>query len=112
MKNTEPNGANAAVDASQKYPVRTLAEMTGNVAKMKNRASFLPDVRYTPQHAAAAFLHGWLAHEKATSVEFELTLADYELALVAAHSTCSPHPGALSKYAMPVSPGATPEVTR
>jgi hypothetical protein len=86
---------------TQKLTVRELAEQTGNLTKNKNDNVFVPSDLFTPQHAAAAFAHGWIHHERATGKQFELSLEDYQAALAATDADRSPHPAALSKFAPP-----------
>jgi hypothetical protein len=75
----------------QRFSVRELAVMTGNVTQRKHfvRTSTAGFERsaYTWQHNAAAQLHGWTLHEQHSAEPLRLTKDEYEAALKAASET-------------------------
>jgi len=116
--------ASPAAPATEATPARThftpdeLAVLTGNVAEAKGPIAFGEGARpkkqpaYSWQHAAAAQLHGWNAHEHHAGSPIQLSRADYEAALAAASAPVAtlmpngltrtvyePHKPALSPHA-------------
>lgn len=85
--------------------VGELAEVTGNVLTSGNRNGFVPETYFSIDHAAAASLHGWLAHEKATGEQFKTTIVNYREALKSASVVPAgdnqprPFESAVSRYA-------------
>jgi hypothetical protein len=85
---TEP----VAVPPRTHFTPDELAKATGNAEQVKADVRFgggRPDkeLRYSWQHAAAAQLHGWAAHEHHAGAPIALTREDYEAALKAATET-------------------------
>lgn len=107
-------------EAGEKLTVGELAAVTGNI-----RCVNLPRITtvntetgatetdhaqtaFTPEHLAAATLHGWKAHAHHSGKPMTLSLRDYKAALVAAskapagYITPCPHAAAFSEYAKPI----------
>ena len=64
-----------------------LARRSGRVVKQEHRLRRTPGVVHasTPEHKAAAALHGWKAHLEFTGEPMRLTHEDYEAAIAAAN---------------------------
>jgi hypothetical protein len=79
----------SAVVAPTHFSPEVHARATGNAVEKKSGLRFGggrpdKDLTYSWQHAAAAQLHGWAAHEHHTGAAIALTRVDYEAALKAA----------------------------